>query len=67
MDERVNKAEEIMNNMKAANHVKIVKKFVIDNKKFVLEIYLNYLFYLFKELIFIIKLKILLKFNLMKI
>jgi hypothetical protein len=26
MDERVNKAEEIMNNMKAANHVKIVKK-----------------------------------------
>lgn len=26
MDERVNKAEEIMNNMKAENHVKIVKK-----------------------------------------
>lgn len=26
MDERVNKAEEIMNNMKAANHVKVVKK-----------------------------------------
>ena len=26
MDEKVNKAEEIMNNMKAANHVKIVKK-----------------------------------------
>lgn len=26
MDEKVNKAEEIMNNMKAANHVKVVKK-----------------------------------------
>ena len=26
MDERINKAEEIMNNMKAANHVKVVKK-----------------------------------------
>jgi hypothetical protein len=26
MDEKVNRAEEIMNNMKAANHVKIVKK-----------------------------------------
>ena len=26
MDERVNKAEEIMNNMKAAKHVKVVKK-----------------------------------------
>ena len=26
MDERVSKAEEIMNNMKAANHVKVVKK-----------------------------------------
>jgi hypothetical protein len=26
MDERVNKAEEIMNNMRAANHVKVVKK-----------------------------------------
>ena len=26
MDEAVNKAEEIMNNMKAANHVKVVKK-----------------------------------------
>lgn len=26
MDERVNRAEEIMNNMKAANHVKVVKK-----------------------------------------
>ena len=26
MDERVNKAEEIMKNMKAANHVKVVKK-----------------------------------------
>lgn len=26
MDERVNKAEEIMNNMKAANHIKVVKK-----------------------------------------
>lgn len=26
MDERVNKAEEIMNNMKAANHVKVLKQ-----------------------------------------
>ena len=26
MDEKVNKAEEIMNNMKSANHVKVVKK-----------------------------------------
>lgn len=26
MDERINKAEEIMNNMKAENHVKVVKK-----------------------------------------
>ena len=26
MDEKINKAEEIMNNMKAANHVKVVKK-----------------------------------------
>ena len=26
MDERSNRAEEIMNNMKAANHVKVVKK-----------------------------------------
>jgi hypothetical protein len=26
MDERVNKAEEIMNNMKSANHVKVLKK-----------------------------------------
>ena len=26
MDEKVNKAEEIMKNMKAANHVKVVKK-----------------------------------------
>ena len=26
MDEKVNRAEEIMNNMKAANHVKVVKK-----------------------------------------
>lgn len=26
MDEKVNKAEEIMNNMKKANHVKVVKK-----------------------------------------
>lgn len=26
MDERINRAEEIMNNMKAANHVKVVKK-----------------------------------------
>ena len=26
MDEKVNKAEQIMNNMKAANHVKVVKK-----------------------------------------
>lgn len=26
MDEKVNKAEEIMNNMKAANHVKVLKK-----------------------------------------
>ena len=26
MDEKVNKAEEIMNNMKAVNHVKVVKK-----------------------------------------
>ena len=26
MDEKINRAEEIMNNMKAANHVKVVKK-----------------------------------------
>lgn len=26
MDEKINKAEEIMNNMKAANHIKVVKK-----------------------------------------
>ena len=26
MDEKVNKAEEIMNNMKAANHVKVIKQ-----------------------------------------
>lgn len=26
MDEKINKAEEIMQNMKAANHVKVVKK-----------------------------------------
>ena len=26
MDEKISKAEEIMNNMKAANHVKVVKK-----------------------------------------